>query len=95
MQSIVIIGLFAGVLMITVGYINQLQKCPPPIIEYRYIPRTFKEEQNNPTRVSEIFSQMFQEPTPWIAGMKMDGNTSRNNNINRYFITQGSAVSDG
>lgn len=28
-------------------------------IQYKYIPRTFKEQQENPIRASEIFSDMF------------------------------------
>jgi hypothetical protein len=88
MRSVVILGLFVGVLMIVVGYVNQLQKCPPPHIEYRYIPRTFKEDQNNPVQVSEIYSKMFTEPSPWIAGMKIAGNASKTSTLNRYYISQ-------
>lgn len=75
-------------MMIIVGYINQLHKCPPPKIEYRYIPRTFKQEQDNPARVSQIFSKMFEEPSPWVAGVRLEGNSSKNRAINRYFISQ-------
>jgi hypothetical protein len=40
-------------------------RCPGPqkIIEYRYIPRTLKEENEEPVKTSEIFSQMFQQET--------------------------------
>jgi len=89
MKSVITIGLFIGVLLITVGYVNQLQKCPPPTIEYRYIPRTFKEDQDNLPQVSEIFTKMFQEPTPWISGFKMGSDNSKHSLANRYFITQG------
>lgn len=29
-------------------------------IEYRYVPRTFKEEQAEPIKVSSLFSDMFE-----------------------------------
>ena len=56
---ILIILLFFGILFVSIGWIKSEQFCPAPIIEYRYIPRTFKEEQENPTKVSDIFNNMF------------------------------------
>lgn len=52
--------------MVVSGYHNQKQKCPPPKIVYKYIPRTFQEEQEDPAKVSEIFDKMFNESSPWI-----------------------------
>lgn len=63
---ILIILLFIGILFISIGWIKSEQFCPAPIIEYRYIPRTFKEEQENPSKVSEIFHNMFNNNSPWI-----------------------------
>lgn len=77
---------FLGILGIAVGYVNQLKKCPPPKIEYRYIPRTFQEDQDNPVKVSELYHTMFTEPTPWIRGV--GSSPSKNSEINRYFISQ-------
>ena len=73
MQSFVLILLMVAIVFMIIGYVNQLKTCPPPIIEYRYIPRTFKEEQENPAQVSEIFDTMFQEPSVWIGGFKFNG----------------------
>lgn len=89
MKSLITIGFFVGVIFITIGYINQLHKCPPPQIEYRYVPRTFDEDQDNPVRVSEVFDKMFREPTPWVAGLKLSGKKSNASTLNRYYITQG------
>jgi hypothetical protein len=36
----------------------------PRVIEYRYIPRTFEEEQKEPVMVSQIFKRMFEDATP-------------------------------
>lgn len=88
MKAFVLLLLFAGFMMLVIGYINQLQKCPPPQIEYRYVPRTFEQEQDNPVKVSQLYSQMFEEPSTWVAGFKFAGNPSRNRAINRYFISQ-------
>lgn len=79
---------FTGILCITVGYINQIKKCPPPQVEYRYIPRTFKQEQDNPVPISLLFRNMFEEPSTWVAGTKIYGKANANSNINRYFISQ-------
>ena len=55
MQSYLLILLIVAVVFMVIGYINQIKTCPPPVVEYRYIPRTFKEEQENPAKISEIF----------------------------------------
>ena len=34
-----------GVIMIVTGYNEHYKNCPEPIIEYRYIPRSFYDEQ--------------------------------------------------
>ena len=78
--------MFVGMLAITVGYVNQLKKCPPPKIEYRYVPRTFQQDQENPVKISELYHTMFAEPTPWIRNMGVS--TPKSNEINRYFVSQ-------
>lgn len=62
---ILIILIFISILMISIGWTKSHMKCSPPIIEYRYIPRTFDEEQNNPAKVSDIFSNLFKNESPW------------------------------
>lgn len=48
------IGLY--ILYISIKSINLI--CPK-IVEYRYIPRTFEEEQREPIKPSVIFQNMF------------------------------------
>lgn len=75
--------LLIGLTFIIIGIINS-KKCDPKRIEYRFVPRTFKEEQENPVGVQEIFNDMFEKPTPWIGGFgEPDVNF-----INRRFISQ-------
>jgi len=88
MKSIVILLTFAGILAITIGYINQIKQCPPPKIEYRYIPRTFEEEQNNPVQVSKIYRDMFEDPSVWMAGVRIGYVKPDIYDINKYSISQ-------
>jgi hypothetical protein len=78
---------FIGIISIVVGYVNQIKKCPPPTVEYRYIPRTFQEDQDNPVKISELFNTMFVEPSPWLHGMTLSSGV-KNAELNRYFISQ-------
>lgn len=77
--------LMIGVFFIVIGYVKQTKECPADKVEYRFIPRTFQEDQDNPTRVSELFDSMFREPTPWIRDVST---TPRKSDLNRYFISQ-------
>jgi len=87
MKSVIIIITFFGVISMVVGYINQIKKCPPPKVEYRYIPRTFQEDQENPVKISELFNTMFVEPTPWLHGLSGSSGV-KNAELNRYYISQ-------
>ena len=66
MKSIVILFMFIGVVLVVVGYVNSNQSCPPPIVEYKYVPRTFEEEQNVPRPLLSIFGQMFEGDSAWM-----------------------------
>lgn len=65
MKSLVFLLLIIGIIFIAVGYIRSNQKCPPRQIEYRYLPKTFIDEQNNRTPVLSIFGSMFSKSSPW------------------------------
>lgn len=57
--------LLGGMALIVMGYQKQLAVPEAPKVEYKFIPRTFKEEQESPVKVSEIFSDMFDRQSPW------------------------------
>jgi hypothetical protein len=59
--------LLAGIVFITIGYTKMSFKCPPPRVEYRYIPRQIYEEQIYDNNVMKTFQNMFQGQTPGIA----------------------------
>lgn len=56
------------IILIIIEFIrlNTKKNCPKPIIEYRYIPRTFEEEQDEPVFIDEIFNSMFAQSSPWM-----------------------------
>jgi len=66
MKSIIILIFIIGVVMVLVGYTRQYSICPNPRIEYRYIPRTFYDEQLSSENVLKQFSSMFEDSNPWI-----------------------------
>ena len=66
MRSLVLFLTFVGVVLITIGYVKTNMPCPPPIIKYQYIPRTFTEEQNNPVPLMSVYGTMFEDNSPWI-----------------------------
>lgn len=76
--------LFSGMLLIILGVINSRPDCPEKQIEYRFVPRTFKEEQENPVRPTDIFQDLFNKPSPWV--LTFGENSS--NFINRRYISQ-------
>ncbi len=67
MKVLITLILIIGFIFLILGYIYQLQKCPPPRIEYKYIPRTFEESQDNPIHVSLLYEDIFKEPDIWVA----------------------------
>lgn len=88
-KSIILLILFVGILFVTIEtvkmYVNSLKVQPK--VEYRYIPRTFKEEEEAPTYVSEVFDTMFSQPSPWILSIR-EYDQRKQEKINQYFINQ-------
>ena len=66
MKGLLFFILFIGLIFIVAGYIQSNQRCPPPIVVYRYIPRTFEEEQDNPMPLVSMFGKMFEEPDQFM-----------------------------
>lgn len=88
-KEIILLVVFIGILLLTVDIVRvnagYIQKQPQII--YRYIPRTFEEEQLDQVYVSDIFSTMFSEPTPWVLSVRSYDNRKQEK-INQYFVTQ-------
>lgn len=66
MKSIVLLLCQLGIIMIVIGYYREYSKCPNPIIEYRFIPRTFYDEQLSTPNLMKQFSSMFEDETVFL-----------------------------
>lgn len=99
LKVIFLVILILGIICITIGIVQtqtiinlqetnlnpELNKTPEII--YRYIPRTFAEEKEQPVYVSEIFDTMFSQPSPWIISLR-NYDERKQEKINQYFISQ-------
>jgi hypothetical protein len=65
LRTISFFFLFIGLILITVGYVRQETRDKPPRVEYRYVPRSFKEEQAEAKPVLSVFGTMFNDRGPW------------------------------
>jgi hypothetical protein len=86
-KSLIIILIFIGILCVTISIVKHEQQCPQNQIIYKYIPRTFDEEQDEPVYVSDIFATMFSQQSPWIKSLT-DVDFRRTEAINKYFASQ-------
>lgn len=78
-----------GIILIAIGIIKVYNQPPPQRTVYRYIPRTFIEDQENPVPLDDIFYEMFNNPTPWVASVDVQRRKSDiGENINKYYLTQ-------
>ena len=75
MKSIILILAVIGIICIAAGYIQNNLQCPPPRIQYRYIDKTFEQEQNNTEPILSVagMSSMFENSDPW---MQVNGSIS-------------------
>jgi hypothetical protein len=68
MKSLVLLLMVIGIMMITIGYHQQMQENykKEKVIEYRYIPRSLYEEQMQPVNLQQSFSDMFKKDNVFI-----------------------------
>lgn len=50
-----------GFLLVYLALQITTMECPPAPVQYRFIPRTFAEEQANPVSVTDTFQPMFNQ----------------------------------
>ena len=88
-KVIITLLLFVGILFTVIDMVKidaGLSKKEPKVI-YKYIPRTFEEEQEDPVAVSDIFETMFSQPSPWVNSIRTY-DIKKQENINSYFVSQ-------
>ena len=84
-RLIISIILFFAIIFIVIDVTKMYYKCPKNVIEYRYIPRSFNDEQNDPVPIKQVFGSMFENPSPWINSFTNSGDikSNRDNNFVR------------
>lgn len=88
-KTIIMLIIFFGILLVVIDIVRiqaGLVDKKPKII-YRYIPRTFEEEQLDPVAISDIFETMFSQPSPWIVSIR-NYDRRKQERINQYFVDQ-------
>tara|TARA_Y100000389_G_C17469094_1_gene528632 strand:- start:3786 stop:3995 length:210 start_codon:yes stop_codon:yes gene_type:complete len=58
--------LLIGIVFVTIGYTKMSFTCPPPKIEYRYLPRKIYEEQLFDQDIMGQFQKMFNDDDPKV-----------------------------
>ena len=77
METIALILLIIGFVLVTASWLRGELQCPPPKVVYRFIPKhTLDVQFGDENKPSEIFNDMFSKSTPWIGGYDLgDGKT--------------------
>jgi len=85
MKIIFVIGIFLSI----TDLIRVYNRCPAQKTLYRYIPRSFVEEQENPVPLDDIFYEMFNNPTPWVASVDVERKKNDiGENLNKYYLNK-------
>ena len=68
MKSIVLLLAVIGIILLSIGYVKSNLQCPPAKIEYRYIEKSFDDDQDVQTPILSVggMYSMFEDDTPWI-----------------------------
>lgn len=85
--TVLIMCLIIGIVSVTINLVRLNMPVPETKIVYRYMPKTFNEEQCNQPFVSDIFKSMFTQQSPWINSV-MDYDRRRQESVNKYYISQ-------
>jgi hypothetical protein len=86
-KGILIIFLIFGIILVIIELVRVDKTCPKQTIIYRYVPRTFDEEQDEPVYVSDIFATMFTQPSSYIRGIA-DYDYRKKEQVNQFFVSQ-------
>ena len=75
MKSIILLLAIIGIIIACSGYIQNNLQCPPPIVQYRYIEKTFQQEQDTEQPLLSVpgIHTMFTQDSPWVQANSMTG----------------------
>ena len=65
LKSISFFLLFSGLVLITIGYVQQESRIKAPRVEFRYVPRSFKEQNAEKVPLMSIFGNLFSNRSTW------------------------------
>jgi len=82
-----VIFIFIGIILIVINITSSNKMCPKSQIIYKYLPRTFDQEQDDPIYVSDVFADMFSQSSVWVKGVNSI-DARKQEKINKYFISQ-------
>jgi uncharacterized membrane protein len=82
-----LICLICGIVCVTINLVRINYTKPETKIVYRYIPKTFDEQQRESPYVSDLFKTMFTDQTPWIDSV-MNYDRRKQEVVNKYFVSQ-------
>ena len=85
--SMLVICIIIGIICITINLVRLNMPYPETKIVYKYIPKTFEDEQDHPQYASELFKSMFTQQSPWINSV-MDYDRRKEESINKYYVSQ-------
>ena len=70
-QTVILVLLFIGILFVAINVTSDNCRCyTEQQVIYRYIPRTFEEEQLDPAYADDVHRVLFSARTPWIYGVE-------------------------
>jgi hypothetical protein len=85
--TVLLLCVIIGVVCITINLVALNIPIPETKIVYRYMPKTFEEEQCQQPFVTDIFKTMFTQQTPWVNSI-MDYDRRKQESVNKYYISQ-------
>ena len=65
MRSFALLLFLFGIITIVIGALKRRQQCPPPRIEYRFVPRSLLDEQLDSQTLNNL-DDMFNNQDPWL-----------------------------
>ena len=80
MRSFALLLFLIGLIMVVIGYTSIQIKCPPPRIEYRFVPRSFIEEQLSNNALDAV-NNMFSDTDPFFLQDEVINNKDKGSNF--------------
>lgn len=71
MKALILFFMFIGIIMIIKD--QQATSCSPPRVEYRYIPRSFEEQELQSPSILTTYGDLFTKASPWESSIGYPG----------------------